>query len=194
MKPSSSGALVVILGLLILVLALLVIFKRPPDEGSKGQSQPATQPVRVAMEIDGKGEIVMELYPAKAPQTCQQILSLVREGFYNGQKIHRVEDWVIQWGDPQSKTLPPGDPRLGSGGSGNPLPFEETDLPMVRGVVAMASVAERQGGDSQIFILKKDADWLQGNYCAFGKVVSGMEVVDQLEPFDNIKEMRELSN
>lgn len=152
------------------------------------------KPVRVSLDVTGKGEILLELYPAKAPQTCQQIVRLVKEGFYNGQKIHRVEDWVIQWGDPQTKRLPPNDPRIGSGGSGNPLPFEETDVPMVRGVVAMASVAEKEGGDSQIFILKKDASWLQGNYCGFGKVISGMDIVDKLEPLDEIREMRIMEN
>jgi cyclophilin family peptidyl-prolyl cis-trans isomerase len=175
---------------LFLSLVGLILFSCGPSGKEDKQESLGDKPIRIVMEVTGKGEIVMELYPAKAPETCQQIVSLVKQGFYNGQKIHRVEDWVVQWGDPQSKNLPAGDPRLGAGGSGNPLPFEETDLPMVRGVVAMASVGERVGGDSQIFILKTDAGFLQGNYCAFGNVVQGMDVVDKLEPFDEIKEMK----
>ena len=141
-----------------------------------------------------RGTIVMELYPAKAPKTVAQILRLINSGFYNGQRIHRVEDWVIQWGDPQSKKPNWKQLRVGTQGSGKNLPFESNDIKMGPGVVAMASTGAMVGGDSQIFILtnasKPNAPSLQGNYAAFGKVVSGMNVIPKIRQGDLIRMSR----
>ncbi len=141
-----------------------------------------------------RGKIVMELYPAKAPKTVVQILRLIDTGFYNGQRIHRVEDWVIQWGDPQSKKPNWKQLPVGSRGSGKNLPFESNDIKMGPGVVAMASTGAMVGGDSQIFILTsasgRSAPSLQGNYAAFGKVVSGMNVIPKIQSGDAIRMSR----
>ncbi|MCH8274176.1 MAG: peptidylprolyl isomerase [Armatimonadetes bacterium] len=186
--------------LVVAALFLPILFGCGSDEdegaGSPAGGAPGTPPpavVKVAMEVQDRGMVTFELYPGKAPETCAQILDLIEKGFYDGQKIHRVLNWVTQWGDPQSKDLTPGDLRIGTGGSGNRLPFEETDLEMVRGVLAMASGGKKVGGDSQMFILKSDSAGLQGDYCGFGKVVEGMDVVDAIQPYDVIVSMRRLS-
>lgn len=153
-----------------------------------GCAEPA--PPHVEMAIEGKGTVTLELVPELAPQTCDQILRLIDDGFYDGQRIHRVESWVVQWGDPKSKReywerLP-----LGTSGSGTPLPFESNDIKMERGVLAMASTGARVGGDSQMFILTnvvpQQAESLQGNYCVFGFVVKGMDIVENLTIGDKI--------
>ena len=143
-------------------------------------------PVHVVMRVEGKGEVKMDLDANKAPATTARIAELISQKFYDGQRVHRVEDWVIQWGDPQSKQQNWKDLQVGTQGSGKDLPFESNDIPMTRGVVAMASTGEQVGGDSQIFILTKDMPGLQGGYAAFGRVTEGMDVVDKIKVGDKI--------
>lgn len=165
--------------------------EQPKEEPKPEPSQP---PVKVVMEIEKKGKVTMEFYPDKAPETVKQILKLIDEGFYNGQHIHRVEDWVVQWGDPLSKDMKGNEGRVGSGGTGLQLPFESNDIKMEKGTLAMASTGTKVGGDCQMFILTnvppEQAAFLQGNYCAFGKVVEGQEFVDKAAIGDAIKMMR----
>ncbi len=146
--------------------------------------------MKIQMEIKNRGVVTLELYPEKAEKTCEQIVRLIEEGFYNGQRVHRVEDWVVQWGDPFSKEPQKNIGRVGSGGSGKNLPFESNDIPMKRGVLAMASTGAKKGGDSQMFVLKKDGDWLAGDYCAFGKVIEGIEIIDTWQKMDEIISMK----
>jgi cyclophilin family peptidyl-prolyl cis-trans isomerase len=145
--------------------------------------------LQIEMNVAERGKIVLELYPNKAPKTVEQITRLAKEGFFDGQIIHRVENWVIQWGDPKTKNEALRR-EWGTGGSGKKLPFEANDVPMTRGVLAMASTGAKVGGDSQMFVLKKDGDWLQGDYCAFGRVVKGLEVIDAIERGDKIESMK----
>ncbi|MCW5945782.1 MAG: peptidylprolyl isomerase [Fimbriimonadales bacterium] len=140
---------------------------------------------KIHLEVDGKGTIVIALTPTLAPQTVKQITDLTKKGFFDGQVVHRVENWVIQWGDPNSKD-PGKEAMWGTGGSGKQLPFEANDLPMKRGVLAMASTGQKVGGDSQIFILKNDSLFLQGDYAAFGFVLEGMDIVDKIARKDKI--------
>ncbi len=154
----------------------------PEKEGKK---------LQIEVKIADRGRILFEFYPDKAPKTVEQIVGLAKEGFYDGQVIHRVENWVVQWGDPKTKDTEKRQD-WGTGGSGKPLPFETNDIEMTRGVLAMASTGERKGGDSQMFILKKDADWLQGKYCAFGRVVEGIEIVDAIQQGDKIESMKQV--
>jgi cyclophilin family peptidyl-prolyl cis-trans isomerase len=162
------------------------------DSGKANQTSGAVQPKGEAL-----GTIVLELYPDKAPKTVAQIVKLIQDGFYEGQRIHRVDPgvngmpWVVQWGDPQSKKDTWQYLRLGTQGSGNPLPFEANDLKMAKGILAMASTGAKVGGDSQMFLLGSGADQqtfdaLQGNYCIFGKAVSGVDLIDQLQVGDQI--------
>jgi peptidylprolyl isomerase len=122
------------------------------------------------------GRVVIEMRPDLAPATCAQIKSLVRQGFYNGLTFHRVIDgFMAQTGDPRGN---------GTGGSGHPLKAEFSNEPFVRGVVAMARTSDPNSADSQFFIMFAPAPSLDGKYTIWGKVVSGMEYVDQIKKGD----------
>ena len=148
-----------------------------------------------------KGEtFVIRTDPAASPKTVAYILKLTRKGFYNRQRIHRVEDWVIQWGAPASKNKPlyvtdkkgvkDINPLIGDGGSGEALPFEESRIDFLRGVVGIASDGLQMGGDSQLFVLKGNREYLYRSYAIVGKVVKGMNVVDRIKIGDRISSMR----
>jgi peptidylprolyl isomerase len=128
------------------------------------------------------GRVVIEMRPDLAPATCAQIKRLVRQGFYNGLTFHRViGGFMAQTGDPR------GD---GTGGSGHPLKAEFSGEPFARGVVAMARTSDPDSADSQFFIMFAAAPSLDGKYTIWGRVVSGMEYVDQIkkgDPADNGK-------
>ena len=143
---------------------------------------------KIEVDMAGHRSFVITTDPKGSPLTTKGILRLVRAGFYDGQRVHRVESWVVQWGDPQSKTLPPGDSRIGSSGSGHPLPFEDGGAGFARGVVGIASTGTGLGGDSQLFVITKDADVsrLNHGYAILGKVTRGMDVVDHIKVGDRI--------
>jgi cyclophilin family peptidyl-prolyl cis-trans isomerase len=124
-----------------------------------------------------KGNFDLTLYPEKAPLTVSNFLELVETGFYDGIYFHRVvPGFVIQGGDPR------GD---GWGGPGYSIPCEYNDIFYERGVLGMAHAGKDTGG-SQFFITHTPQPHLNGKHTAFGKVISGMAVVDQIEMFDQI--------
>lgn len=125
-----------------------------------------------------------------SPKTVAHILNLVRSGFYNRQRVHRVESWVTQWGAPASKTDDLTKDSVLSGGSGKQLEFEESKWDYHRGVVGVASTGLQVGGDSQLFILKRDTFRLYRSYAVVGKVTAGMDVVDKIKKGDRIRTMR----
>lgn len=123
------------------------------------------------------GTVVIEMYPDKAPKHVARIKELVREGFYDGVVFHRVIDgFMAQTGDPTG---------TGSGGSGQKINAEFNDISHTRGVVSMARAASPNSADSQFFICFDDAKFLDGQYTAWGKVVSGMEYVDAIKKGDS---------
>lgn len=140
--------------------------------------------------------------PVHSPKTVAQILKLVKSKFYDKQRIHRVEYWVVQWGAPASKDQPlqikgkdgklEVNPKVGDGDSGHPLPFEESNVDYLRGVVGIASDGLQLGGDCQLFVLKGDREYLYRSYAVVGKVTEGMTVVDHIKFGDRIKWMRVL--
>ena len=148
----------------------------------------------VVMTVAGRGKITIELYPSKAPKTVAHFRSLVKRKFYDGILIHRVEpDFVVQAGDPQTKTLGVNAPAIGSGGSGKNIPFEENDLKHLPGTVAMALSAPHSAtGDSQWFINLKRTAFLDVDYCVFAKVTKGMDVVKKLRIGDKIASIVEV--
>ncbi|TEB11959.1 peptidylprolyl isomerase [Pelotomaculum propionicicum] len=129
-----------------------------------------------------KGPIVFEVYPNKMPVTVANFEKLAGSNFYDGLTFHRVEDWVIQGGDPLGN---------GTGGPGWSIPLETNqDLKNVRGAVAMARSQDPNSAGSQFYILKKDASYLDGQYAVFGKVIKGMDVVDQIEKGDKMESVK----
>jgi cyclophilin family peptidyl-prolyl cis-trans isomerase len=127
-----------------------------------------------------------------SPKTVRAVLELIKSGFYDGVRFHRVQRWIVQWGDPQSRILSLSDPRIGSRGSGITLPLEDTRIRFYRGVVGIASPATGSLGNGQLFILRKDTMRLNGGYGILGKVTSGMDVVDSIKLGDVIRRMRVL--
>jgi peptidylprolyl isomerase len=126
------------------------------------------------------GRVVIQLRPDLAPNTCAHIKSLVRAGFYNGVVFHRViAGFMAQGGDPTG---------TGAGGSGNPVHAEFSNSEhFVRGTVGLARASDPNSGDSQFYIMFDAAPALDGKYTIFGKVISGMEYVDQLKKGDPAK-------
>ncbi len=119
------------------------------------------------------GDVIIEMLPDIAPNHVARIKELVRQGFYNGLKFHRViEGFMAQAGCPR------GD---GTGGSGKKLKAEFNRTPHKRGTVSMARAMMPDSADSQFFICYADCPWLDGQYTVWGEVTSGMEYVDMLK-------------
>ncbi len=153
-----------------------------------GSYSPAGPRIEVTMKKGGRFTIATD--PKTSPKTVAHILDLVGKKFYDGQRVHRVEYWVTQWGDPQSKKLPMTDKKMGDGDTGYRLPFEMADVDFVRGVVGIASDGLQNGGDCQLFLFKQDRRYLYHSYAVVGKVTEGMDVVDKVDKGDWIASMR----
>jgi peptidyl-prolyl cis-trans isomerase B (cyclophilin B) len=123
-----------------------------------------------------KGDITVELYAKDAPKTVANFAKKSSSGFYDGLTFHRVEDWVIQGGDPK-----------GDGTGGGQMPTELNDHEFVTGSLGVARGSDiNVSNDSQFFITKEDASWLNGQYTNFGQVTDGMDVVNKIEIGDKI--------
>src|SRR6266567_9411286 len=122
--------------------------------------------------VTNHGEIGIELFDADAPKTVENFLKLARDGFYDGVVFHRViENFMIQGGDPTG---------TGMGGPGYQFEDEINKRPVQRGALAMANAGPNTNG-SQFFIVTADAcPWLDGKHTVFGRVTSGIEVVDKI--------------
>lgn len=119
------------------------------------------------------GDVIIEMFEDAAPRHVQRIKELVRQGFYNGLKFHRViEGFMAQTGCPLG---------TGTGGSGKKLKAEFNTKPHKRGTVSMARAMDPDSADSQFFICFADAPWLNGQYTVWGEVTSGMEYVDNIK-------------
>lgn len=132
----------------------------------------------VVIEMENGKKIKLELYPDKAPITVENFLGLVKDGFYDGLIFHRViKDFMIQGGDPQG---------TGMGGAKNKIKGEflmngvPNDIRHERGVISMARAQNPNSASSQFFICHKDSFFLDGQYAAFGRVVEGMDTVDEI--------------
>ena len=149
---------------------------RRKETGQDGENQ--QNPV-VTMKIKDRGTVKIELYPEIAPNTVNNFISLVEDGFYDGLTFHRViADFMIQGGDPN------GD---GTGGPGYSIKGEftnngfENNLLHEVGVISMArSPYSMDSAGSQFFIMVEDQPSLDGDYAAFAKVVEGMDVVEDI--------------
>src|SRR3972149_4425236 len=150
----------------------------PPPLNLAGPPPPAISG-RPQVEIEtSKGKLVLELRPDLAPKTVINFLSKWNSGYCDGKTFHRVEDWVVQGCDPS------GD---GTGGQ-TTLPSEFSPEPFTAGSLGVArkSTPRELSNDSQFFIVKTDSLFLNSEYTYFGKVLSGMDVVNKLSPGDKI--------
>ena len=136
-----------------------------------------THPIATITMKDG-GVIELELYPETAPESVKNFISLANAGFYDGLIFHRViTGFMIQGGDPDGR---------GTGGPGYSIKGEfaangvKNDISHVRGVLSMARAQPYDSAGSQFFIMHEDGTYLDGQYAAFGRVISGMDVVDAI--------------
>ena len=136
-----------------------------------------TNPV-VAMYIENYGSIVIELYPQKAPNTVNNFISLVKEEFYDDNTFHRlVPGFVLQGGDPTG---------TGTGGPGYSIKGEfsdnnfNNDLKHEQKIVSMARSQDYDSAGSQFFIMLDDTSYLDGSYAAFGKIIDGWEIIENI--------------
>ncbi len=147
---------------------------------------PKGHPV-VTIEMENGKKIKIELYPEYAPQTVANFVELAKSGFYDGLTFHRVvDDFVAQGGDPNGDGSGQSEHTIVGEFSSNG--FEKNTLKHEKGVVSMARSNYPDSASSQFFICLADAPTLDGNYAAFGKVISGMEVVEaftEIEKKDN---------
>lgn len=132
----------------------------------------------IRLEIPGYGDIDIELDYENAPITAKNFEDLVKKGFYDGLTFHRVIDgFMIQGGDPKGN---------GTGGPGYTIEGEfaanghQNCIKHNRGVISMARSASYNSAGSQFFIMHRDANYLDGQYAAFGYVKNGLETVDKI--------------
>lgn len=130
------------------------------------------------IDIEGYGEVKAELYPETAPNTVNNFIALANSGFYDNLKFHRIiKDFMIQGGDPEGN---------GTGGPGYKIDGEFTsngfanNLKHTKGVLSMARAQDPNSAGSQFFIMTGDAPHLDGQYAAFGKVISGMDIIEKV--------------
>jgi len=176
-------------------------------------SLPEEPEIIKAIIATGKGNIELELYPKVAPKTVANFVKLAKTGFYDGTKFHRVvTDFVIQGGDPLSKT---DDLKVGTGGPGytfedeiNPKSLGLPDdliaqyekegyayndslqsLPVVPGVIAMANAGPNTNGSQFFIVTAKNQPQLYGKHTVFGKVVKGMDAVRKIQQGDTVNKI-----
>ena len=141
-----------------------------------------------------KGTFTAELYPDAAPKTVESFEKLVKDGFYDGIVVHRVEpNFVVQAGDPLTKELPLNHPRIGTGGPGYNVKLEVQGNPHRHetGALSMARSQHPDSAGSQFFVVLNEASarHLNGAYTVFGKVTAGMDVVQQIRVGDKLEKV-----
>jgi len=152
---------------------------------NRGGTTTATQAsganaTQATVELAKGGSFTFTLRPDKAPQTVERFAGKARSGFYDNLTFHRVEDWVVQGGDPK-----------GTGTGGDRVPSEYNDLSFKLGAVGIARGQDPAfNNDSQWFVVKKDSTFLDKQYTNFGQVTSGMDVVLAIKIGDKIKSIR----
>ncbi len=133
--------------------------------------------IMATIELEKGGQIKIALYPEIAPNTVQNFINKAKSGFFNDLTFHRVEDWVVQGGDPE-----------GTGSGGGEIAAEYNTRTFKVGSMGVARGGDPNiNNDSQFFITTKDSAFLDTNYTNFGDVVSGMEKVLEIAIGDKIK-------
>jgi cyclophilin family peptidyl-prolyl cis-trans isomerase len=126
------------------------------------------------------GEIAIEFFTEAAPKTVENFVNLAKSGFYDGLVFHRiVPGFVIQGGDPNTKSAANRN-RWGTGGPGWAVKAEFNKNKHSRGALSMARAQDPNSAGSQFFIVLKDANFLDGQYTVFGRVIAGMDAVDKI--------------
>lgn len=157
------------------------------------------------MEIEDYGIVKIELYPEMAPNTVRNFIELINSGYYNGLTFHRVEDSLIQGGDKEGTGAGKTDYTIHgefelNGFKENTLKFTRGTLGLARADYTMYYYYTRDSsylkmgynsGCSQFFIMAKDEENFDGNYCAFGKVIEGLDIIDEITKIEKTVEVDE---
>ena len=140
------------------------------------------------------GAITAELYEKDAPVTVANFEKLANSGYYDGVKFHRViQDFVVQGGDPLSRDLPAGNPRVGTGGPGYMIKCETAGNPRTHevGALSMAHAGKDTGGSQFFMVLsEKNTKHLNGVHTVFGKITGGLDVMQKIKQNDFMKQVR----
>ena len=173
-----SNKKLLIIGICTALFVILTLGTMSSSTAENDSAAEFTATNYIAIEIQDYGTITAELYGDVAPITVDNFMTLVRSGFYDGLTFHRIiSGFMIQGGDPAGN---------GTGGPGWTIKGEfslngvKNDLKHERGVLSMARASNPDSAGSQFFIMHEDALYLDGSYAAFGKVLSGMEIVDAI--------------
>lgn len=179
MKKIISVALVLLLTFGIFAFSGCTDEQTPADSESQSEAESIKKNPVAVIKVKDIGEIKVELYYDKAPNTVKNFVSLANKGFYDGLTFHRViSGFMIQGGCPEGNGM--GDPGYSIKGEFMVNGFEN-DLKHTRGVISMARGSySYDSAGSQFFIMHQDAAHLDGQYAAFGMVTKGIEVVDQI--------------
>lgn len=130
------------------------------------------------IQVKDYGTITVELDADTAPITVTNFVNLAKDGFYDNLTFHRIMDgFMIQGGDPNGDGTGGADQTIKGEFSSNGV---ENEISHTRGTISMARAQDPDSASSQFFIVQEDSDYLDGNYAAFGHVISGMEIVDQI--------------
>lgn len=169
--------LVAVAAVIALVIAI-GLADNGPDKDAGSNAASGNTPVYARMSIENYGDIILELDPSTAPITVANFVRLVNDQFYDGLTFHRIiSGFMIQGGDPNGN---------GTGGSAENIKGEfaangvQNNLKHTRGVISMARSYMPDSASSQFFIMHQDAPHLDGQYAAFGRVLSGIEIVDAI--------------
>lgn len=181
------------IGLVLVILCVVLAFVILKKEGDLVMTAPSEAEIAAARQagsivvtlVTAKGNIQLTLRGDLMPLTTANFIKLASSGFYDNLKFHRVEDWVIQGGDPLGNS---------TGGPGYTIKLEtHPDLKNVRGAITMARTSNPDSAGSQFYILRTDAIWLdksEDKYAVFGHVTAGMDVVDKITRGDVIKQVK----
>lgn len=180
MKNKNIGNILFVVGIIVVlfvILGLNILVNKKNIENEKKNLLSGMH--YVEMIVKDYGRITLELDGDTAPITVTNFINLVNDAFYDGLTFHRIMDgFMVQGGDPEG---------TGYGGSSKTIKGEfsfngvENNISHVRGVISMARSSKNyNSASSQFFIVHKDSTSLDGQYAAFGRVIKGMEVVDQL--------------
>jgi peptidyl-prolyl cis-trans isomerase B (cyclophilin B) len=181
------------IGRSLALTTILLVATAMPARAQTAPAMPApaeAKATQAVITLSRGAQITLELFPADAPRHVDNFTKLARKGFYDGQRFHRVEDWVVQAGDPQTRTLPMDDDRVGTGGAGYTIKAEFNKQPHERGALGMARGDDPDSASSQFYITKKPARFLDGQYTVFGRVLKGLDAIDRIKEGDRITSIK----
>jgi len=163
------------LGILLAILFLM--------SGCTQKKEEDTRKIYAEITVKDYGTMKLELYPDKAPVTVENLVNLAKDGFYDGNRFHRIIDgFMIQGGGDLTGTVRPIYGEFSSNGFENDIKHEE-------GIISMARAKDKDSATSQFFIMVGDGSWLNGEYAAFGRVIEGYEIAKKIaadaKPTDN---------